>query len=510
MSRAPNIIFIMTDQQRWDALGCETPGVKTPTLDELARNGIRFRQATCNVPMCVPSRYSLMTGLYPSQLGIRHNTQFAPTDDHLSVPVLPELLGDAGYQTVGVGKTHWYPEIRRDAGVSALPSARGFELRAIVAPSGSSLAEPGARLFGADRPDLWEAMQRETAGFGGGGEGVAGYRGVTSVRPAEDHPEAWLAAQADDFITNNRDRSRPLFLYLSLDAPHPGFAVPREYEELYSIDEVPDSEPPAQIAGSDLPEHAHVRKALVEAWADSTKIERRRTTLRYWAYTTFADAMIGRVLDRLEELGELDDALILFTSDHGDMLGDRGYRFSKYCLYDPSVRVPLIVSGSRIPQARWGAVDERPSELVDVLPTLLTAAGRDPSTYLPGLNLLGPDVRNGAFAEYHGGGYEAERRDLALMWRTATEKLILHLAGPPDRTHLSGSARSGELYDLDHDPGELTNLFDDPACRDRRLALTEDLVLHLASVWGRYPQLPAAREPRGAWSPEYRRKTEKS
>lgn len=501
MTKAPNIVYIMTDQHRWDALGCEIPAVETPNLDRLARTGIRFRQATCNAPMCVPSRYSLMTGLYPSQLGIRHNTQFAPADDHLPVPVLPQVLRAAGYQTIGVGKTHWYPETGTQTQISVRPSTRGFDLRAVIASSDQHAAEPGARVFGADRPDLWEAMHNETSEFGGGGEGVRGYQGVTSARPADDHPEAWLAAQADDFVTNHRDRSRPLFLYLSLDAPHPGLAVPGEYEERYSIDDIPDAGTPDRVAGAGTPEHAYVRKALVEAWERSTPIERRRTTLRYRAYTTFADAMIGRVLDRLEELGELDDALILFTSDHGEMLGDRGYRFSKYCLYEGSVRVPLIVSGSRIPDRRRGSVDERPAELVDVVPTLLAAAGLEPSPSLPGLDLLRSDARKGAFAEYHGSGYEQERRDLALMWRTRTEKLILHLAGPPGPAHLTGAARSGELYALDRDPGELTNLFDDPDSRERRLALTEELVFHLATAWGHYPQLPSGREPPAAWSP---------
>jgi arylsulfatase A-like enzyme len=205
--------------------------------------------------------------------------------------------------------------------------------------------------------------------------------------------------------------------------------------------------------------------------------------------------MIGRVLDQLKELGELDDALVIFASDHGEMLGERGYRFSKYCLYDPSVRVPLIVSGSGVSEALAGTVDDRAAELVDVLPTLLHAANCSVSPALPGLDLLGQKTRRGAFAEYHGSGYETERKDLALMWRTPREKLILHLAGPPERSHLSDAIRTGELYNLEDDPGEFTNRFDDSDLQDRRLALTEDLLLHLASAWGRYPQLPSLREP---------------
>ena len=106
--KRPNILFLMTDQQRWDALGCVNPLVQTPNLDALADRGVRFSQAICSAPMCIPSRYSLMLGLYPSQSGVRHNTNMCPTDDDLPLPVLAQRLGSAGYQTTGVGKVHLY------------------------------------------------------------------------------------------------------------------------------------------------------------------------------------------------------------------------------------------------------------------------------------------------------------------------------------------------------------------------------------------------------------------
>ena len=122
---APNIIFLMTDQQRWDALGCVDSVVQTPNLDRLADAGIRFNQAVCNNPMCVPSRYSMMTGLYSSQSGLRHNTQMCPTDADLPIPVLPELLHDLGYQTAGFGKTHWYIGSHISANMQVEASTRG-------------------------------------------------------------------------------------------------------------------------------------------------------------------------------------------------------------------------------------------------------------------------------------------------------------------------------------------------------------------------------------------------
>lgn len=128
MSRAdnrPNVIFFMTDQQRWDALGVANPLVKTPNLDRLARTGIRFDQAVCQAPMCVPSRYSLMFGYYPSQIGVRSNGGGLFFEDRLPSTPLPELMRRQGYQTAGFGKTHWNHGFLNPA-----PPTRGFEVRA--------------------------------------------------------------------------------------------------------------------------------------------------------------------------------------------------------------------------------------------------------------------------------------------------------------------------------------------------------------------------------------------
>ena len=123
-ARPPNIIFLMTDQQRWDALGVLNPAIKTPNLDRLARQGILFRQAVCQAPMCVPSRYALMLGLYPSQMKVLTNGD-SLSDEQLPATPLPEILRKAGYQTAGFGKTPWRQPI---------PSTRGFEVRAIGEP----------------------------------------------------------------------------------------------------------------------------------------------------------------------------------------------------------------------------------------------------------------------------------------------------------------------------------------------------------------------------------------
>jgi arylsulfatase A-like enzyme len=196
------------------------------------------------------------------------------------------------------------------------------------------------------------------------------------------------------------------------------------------------------------------------------------------------DEQFGRVLRRLEERGEAENTFVVFTSDHGEMLGDRR-RLSKYCLYEGSVRVPLMVAGPGVPTHLSGTVDDRPAELVDVLPTLLSVAGEATPPEFPGASLLAEPVRAGCFTEMHGTGYEKVQKAPAYMWRTHDWKLISHLPGDVAGAGLR-EAR-GELYDLRADPHEYENLYEDPGHLSIRNRLTGELLMHLASSWGKYP-----------------------
>lgn len=488
-SQRPNILFLMTDQQRWDALGCVNPLVQTPHLDRLAAWGIRFPQAVCNVPMCVPSRYSMMLGLYASQSGLRHNTQMCPTDDDLPLPVLPQRLHDLGYQTAGFGKTHWYVGSHIAPDMPVRTSTRGFEVGAQARPADPKVMEPGAVNMQQDIPDAFARLRAETAPYGGGGESVLGYTGCTSSVAPDEHREGWLTQQALRFLEQGRDRDRPLFLYLSFDFPHPGFNVPAGYEDLYDISDIPDR--PAPPWDTNHVGHAFSREALVAAWGEKAPLERRRTTLRYYALCSYVDDLFGRVLRKLDEMGELEDTFIIFTSDHGEMLGDRFHRFSKYSLYEGSVRVPLIVAGAGVAPDLQGTTDDRYAELIDILPTVLQVAGAPIPPDLTGESLLDASCRTGSFAEMHGSGYEPVQQAPAYMWRKRDWKLILYLPGEvADATARIGNVR-GELYDLRADPHEWTNLYDNPEHLAVREQLTRELLMYLACVWAKYPYRPA-------------------
>ncbi len=486
MSKRPHLIFLMTDQQRWDALGCENPVVQTPHLDKLAASGIRFNQAVCQAPMCVPSRYSMMQGLYPSQTGVRTNGQGTCHDSELVNTPLPEQLRQRGYQTWGFGKTHWYSGF-----FSNTPQHRGFERIWQARTQDSNQYTQDAVVWSDDEPEAHAAWQEEQKILPKGGESFEGYLGLTSQIPGSHHREGWLTRKCVEEIQQfDAESDHPLFLYFSLDFPHAGLYVPAEFEELYDLDDIPER----PLADWHLQEESHRPRGHIEhfhgKWAELSAEERRRSTLRYYAAMSYADDCFGQVLNALEAKGMLEDSLIIMTSDHGEMLGDRDHRYSKYCLYEGSVRVPMLLSGVGVPEEKRGSVDERHVELVDVLPTLCEAGGCPRQPELAGRSLLEAPCRQGSFAEMHGAGtrFEPSQRAPMLMWRTTEWKLILHLPGSIGDGLTRLDEMQGELYHLAEDPVELVNRFEDESCQEIRERLTRELLMHKAIVQARWPR----------------------
>ncbi|MHA1599762.1 MAG: sulfatase family protein, partial [Alphaproteobacteria bacterium] len=402
----PNVIFLMDDQHRWDALGIANPAVKTPNLDALAKSGVFFDQTVCQAPMCIPSRNAMMLGLYPNQIGILRNGPGLP-DEKLPAKPLPALFRDAGYQTAGFGKTHW----------GGAFSTRGFETRYI-----GECLEKGAVMMKDDAPEAKKRYDAESKTMGGGEENNRGYLGFTSPLPEGDHRDGWVTGKCLDFIDSMIDPQRPLFLYLSFLKPHAGHNVPAGYEEQYDVAGVKYAKQPPWE--KDISPHALGvnNRGYIDYWSKATDEQWRLMTMRYRANCTWIDYMFGRALKQLERKGVLDNAIIVYCSDHCEMLGERFYRFNKYCLYESSVRVPLILSGSALPERRRGEVDHRPAELVDLYPTLLSAAGIKVPKSAVGLDLLSNRKRPGSFCALH-----ERREEAAFMWRTAKHKLILRM-----------------------------------------------------------------------------------
>jgi len=459
----PNIIFLMDDQHRWDALGIIDPAVITPHLDRLARQGILFDQAVCQAPMCIASRNSMMMGLYPNQIGILRNEPGVP-DEELPAKTLAQVFREAGYETAGFGKTHW--------GVKS--STRGFETR-----YASEIREEGAIMMKDTDPERKKLYTEETEEFGPGEEDPSGYVGRTSGIPEAAHRDGWVTEKCLEYL-NKRDDDRPLFLYLSFMKPHAGHNVPEGFEGLYDLDKVAYAEQPPW--DKDYSPHAKGinRRDMYEAyWKNATVEDWKLMTMRYRANCTWIDDMFGRVLQVLEERGMLKNALIVYVSDHGEMLGERYYRFNKYCLYESAVRVPMILSGTALPEEFQGKIDSRPAELIDVYPTLLKAAGVEVPQTAKGRDLLSQDeLRQANFCALHERPGEA-----SFMWRTREFKLILCFERKDEASGYTASdILGGELYDLAKDPAEWNDLFGDEDYRDIRKKMSKELMSHIKTL----------------------------
>ena len=463
-SERPNIIFIMDDQHRWDALGMVNSQVITPTLDKLAKDGEFFNQAVCQAPMCVPSRNSIMFGLYPNQTGVYRNSGGVP-DSLMPAKTLAQYFKDAGYETAGFGKTHW-GKYKTDT--------RGFETRYT-----SEIPEFGGKTMVEMNPEAKARYDAEIANMGPGEENNVGYLGFTSNLPEEEHRDGWITKQAIDYI-QKRDDDRPLFFYLSYMKPHAGHNVPKGYEDLYNLDSIKYAQqPPWKKDYSPHSAGVNRRDMYEDYWKNASEEDWKLMTMRYYANVTWIDDMMGRVLKSLENKGLLENTIIVYTSDHGEMLGEHYYRFNKYNLYDASVRVPMILSGSALPKSVIrNSVNSTPTENIDIMPTLLKFAGIEPERNLLGKNLLSSDAREASFSSLHERDGEA-----AFMWRTKTHKLILVLKRKEDvHQYNSDDIITGEFYDLEKDPNEWNDLYRTEEDKAIKNNFQKQLLRHLQNM----------------------------
>ena len=455
-SRPLNLLILMDDQHRHDALGCAGHSlVQTPNLDALAHSGVRFTQAVANLPICVPCRHSFITGYYCHQIGILSNQH--SWADPIPVPTLGKRLQEAGYATASIGKMHW----------KTATTTRGFDYR-VGRSAVESPDEPADLRYETEMPSEMAQYHAERSGYVRGGECHPGYVGATSSLTADQLPEAWLCDRASDYI-RHRPQDRPFCLLVSLNLPHPANVIPKDYEGLYAPEDV--SLPPPVPAGFQE-EDPHVQSRIADRWSGMTNGDIRWSMARYFTNVTYVDHCLGRVLNTLRQEGLEDNTLVVFFSDHGDMLGERNRAHTKYCLYESAVRVPFIV--------RWpgigtpGHVSDAPVELVDLMPTWLEAAGCPVPGILPGRTLSplldgrppqAVDWRTKTFSEIYTGSRAQ------WMLRENRYKLIERVDAP------------SALYDLKEDPHEFVNRINDPALADVRDRLRLDL-LHTVMASG--------------------------
>ena len=355
--RRPNILFVMTDQQRFDTIAAlGQTRVQTPNLDRLVARGVAVDQAYSTCPVCVPARYGLMTGYEPSRTGWFSNWQEVPKVREACGEYLPEVLARSGYRTFGLGKFHTEPRLE----------PLGFEVHErseeLWPTEAEFLADDYVRWLRSRAPAFNHLEQVH------GERSDMYYGSQCRAQPAELCGESWLAGRAVEEI--GRSDSRPYFGFVSFVQPHPPFAPPMPYNRMYNPDEMP-----SPIAGDPVIDAADDYLAWMNhaVWAeDISPAQARQLRARYYGSITFVDACIGRILDAVEARPDSNNTLICFFSDHGDMLGDHR-AWQKESFFEASCRIPFLVSWP----ARWPGSRrlEGLSTLTDLFGLATSAAG---------------------------------------------------------------------------------------------------------------------------------------
>lgn len=357
MKQRPNILHLMVDQQRFDtvaALG--NPIIKTPGLDRLVREGVSFTHAYSPCPVCAPARLAMIHGLHPHHTGHYENCCANPAIRVEERQTFMHGLTDAGYRTHGVGKCHFMPDKN---------ALRGFETRLRQeeghGPPESNdytrwLLEEGGLPYIGDPAGVGSQMY---------------YIPQPARVPASHHPTQWIADQAIRFLDEQAgDPGRPWHLYASFLHPHPPLSPPYPWHNLYPPLDMPlPMVPPDAEALLTYVNRVQNRYKGIDSGVNRNLIQ--CVIAYYYACISFIDYQVGRVLDTLERHGQLDNTLILFTSDHGEFLGDYNC-YGKRSFLDASARVPLIVRWPGTDMA--GARCDTPVSLIDIAPTFLEAA----------------------------------------------------------------------------------------------------------------------------------------
>ena len=440
----PNVLWICTDQQRGDTIAAlGNRFINTPNLDRLAAQGTACRNAFCQAPICTPSRASFLTGCYASTVRACSNGNRRWAE---AAPLVTRLLADAGYCCGLAGKLH-------------LAGAHG-RIEPRPRDDGYSVFH-----WSHDPRDAWPAGHAYREWVAQRGAHLGRTYAELGHMPAELHQTTFCAEQAIDFMETSW--SQPWLMSVNIFDPHAPFDPPADYLARYRPDELPgpafetgDLAAQQLLEGVDFQTPARVPESF----------DARGKIAAYYAMIELIDHNVGRMLDALERTGQAENTLVIFTSDHGEMLGDHGLLLKGCRFYEGLVRVPLIL--------RWpgrvaaGAATGALVELTDLAPTLLDAAGLAAPAHLAGRSLL-PLLR-GEAAEHRAAvrcEYYAALRDLrgnrrgwndtrATMIRDRRYKLAVYHGHPV-----------GELFDLQEDPHEHRNLWNEARYAELRFDL---------------------------------------
>ena len=453
----PNIIFIITDQQRFDSIrALGFPYVDTPNLDRLVEEGVSFSNCFISAPSCAPSRASLFTGQYPHTTGITKN---ADRWTHSWV----EQLAESGYHCVNIGKMHTFP----------YETPLGFHQRYVVENKDRYLE--GRYYF-----DEWDKalrarglikqqreLYRQRPDYG---ECLGAFEWEL---PEDMHPVFFVGNMAQWWI-RSYPQTQPLFLQIGFPGPHPPYDPVPRFAEPYLQRELPLAEVTEEELERQPPPFKAMRQHNCEVDHDSivhqldpTPEQRHRQRAYYLANVTMIDEQIGQILERLEENGYLENSVVVFTSDHGDCLGDHGHS-QKWTMYDTITRMPMIVWAP----GRFGGGRKLDGlcQQMDIGPAILELAGVGVPEWMEAESLLSAlegkewEGRPCVFAEHPRDG-TLQTTDFMTMVRTRDWKLV----------HFLGES-FGQLFDLGRDRSEVDDLWNDPGVSEKKRELLDMLL----------------------------------
>ena len=421
----------MTDQQRWDALGCVGGWVETPTIDALAGRGVRFANAYTNAPVCIPTRVSLALGRYPHQHGVRANKPYTLPANR---PTWMKAIRDAGYSTSVFGKIHLHAhrgdlrerqDLVREYGFDHVDEVAGPKASAV---SRSNLTElwREAGVLEAYRADLKERKETKP------------WLTRPSPLPLDLYPDVYVGRQAASYL-RTLESGKPWFCTVSFSGPHEPWDAPEPYADRYQPSQMPSPVEPVDDGHERPRGHLDTVLATKRVAFDPDDVARLRAN--YAGNVSLIDDQVREVLRAVEERADLDRTVVIFVSDHGELNGDYGLLYKGNFLNGAS-RIPFIVAHPGC-SATAGAIADTPVELIDVGGTLTELAGATPpkqsraKSVVPAL--LDPSrlIRDVALVEH---GREA-------MVASPYWKLAVNRAGDP---YL--------LFDLHSDPAETRNL----------------------------------------------------
>ncbi|MEM9284102.1 MAG: sulfatase [Verrucomicrobiota bacterium] len=426
----PNVLFISVDDMNNDLAVYGNDQVKTPHLDRLAAMGVRFDRAYCQQPLCGPSRASLMTGLRPDTLNM-HTLAHELREKNPDVITLGQLFRQHGYFSARAGKIYHYGNpsmIGTDGNDDSETWDERYNPRGI-----DSLEEDKITRYGTGR---------ENAGLG------ISMAWWDPVSEDEDHTDGMVAAKIAELIEAKKDQ--PFFLAAGFFNPHCPYVAPKKYFDMYPLDEITMPDLDGAMADlEDVPPMAVQRDT--KNWPyyfDGITVEQaRKCKQAYYACNTFTDALVGKLLDALDENQLLDNTIIVFWSDHGYFLGEKGLWYKRKA-FERSARVPLIIAA---PGMAMNAVAEQPVELLDLYPTLADLCGLTPPDNLEGTSLR--PILSDPSTPW-------DRPAVTQIWHNK-KAWGYSLRTPRWRyTEWLGGKAGRELYDHDSDPDEITNVAD--------------------------------------------------